>query len=283
MAKLAISSTVMLTSGHTMPALGLGVFQNHDCADAIKTAVDAGYRHIDSAIYYRNEKEVGEAVREAVAESGGNLKREDLFITSKIMSQNHGYDNTIKTVQQSLKRFKLDYLDLFLIHDPYSGTQKRLQTWRALIKLRDEGKLMTVGVSNYGQHHIEEIKSAGLETPAVNQLELHPWCQQRSLVEYCFRNNIAVQAYSPLTKGVHLKDPVLVKLAKKHNKDTAQILIRWSLQKGFICLPKSSTPARVISNSQVYDFELDAEDMRTLDSLDQGADGAVTWHPVTAP
>jgi len=247
------------------------------CVSSCKSALDAGYRHIDSAIVYRNETEVGSVVRES------GLKREDLFITSKITSRYHGYEKAQTAIEESLARFDIGYLDLFLIHDPLSGTKKRLETWRALIKKRDEGKLRSIGVSNYGVHHLEEIQEAGLELPAVNQVEIHPWCQQRPIVEFCKDNGIVVEAYSPLTQGKYLNKPELVAIAKKHNKDAAQILIRWSLQMGYSPLPKSSHAVRVKTNSEVYDFELDEGDMKVLYGLDMGAKGATSWNPVGAP
>ncbi|KAG9031448.1 hypothetical protein FRB95_002748 [Tulasnella sp. JGI-2019a] len=275
--KLTIHSTTTLSSGKQIPLLGLGVWKNRSPVPACSAAFDAGYRHVDCAILYKNEEEVGVAIR------GSDLKREDIFITSKVISRWHGYDMTLKAIDDSLDRFKLDYLDLYLIHEPLSGKAKRLETWRALIKRRDDGKLKSIGVSNYGIKHLEEIKEAGLETPSVNQIELHPWCQQRPIVDYCQKNNIVIEAYSPLTRGQNLDDPTLQNVAKKYHKDGAQILIRYSLQKGWIPLPKSSQPQRVLSNAQVYDFELDTDDMGTLDSLDRGKDGAVTRNQVDAP
>jgi len=279
MSALTLASTFTLSSGHKMPILGLGVYQTgrNECVKVCKAALEAGYRHIDSAIMYRNEGEVGTAVQES------GLKREDVFVTSKVSSSYHGYSNALKAVDQSLERFDIDYLDLFLIHDPFSGKAKRLETWKALIKKRDDGQLRSIGVSNYGVHHLQEIKDAGLEAPSVNQLELHPWCQHRKIVEYCRKNSITIQAYSPLTKGYNLDDPDLVAIAKKYKKDVAQVLIRWSLQMGFSPLPKSSQASRILSNSQVYDFELAEEDMQKLTAKDRGDAGSISWNPVNAP
>ncbi|KZV99197.1 Aldo/keto reductase [Exidia glandulosa HHB12029] len=289
MAELALTSTAHMLSGHTIPRIGLGVFQNRDsCTPACLSAFKAGYRHVDSAQVYRNEDQVGEAIRKS------GLDRKDLFITSKVVSRNQGYDLTITGVNESLERFGLDYLDLFLIHDPLGGKEKRLATWRALIKLRDEGKLKSIGVSNYGVHHLEEIKAEGLETPSVNQIEasaefapfrLHPWCQQRPIVEYCNKNGIIIEAYTPLAqaKPGYLTNPVVVAIAEKHGKDSAQVLIRWSLQTGHVVLPKSATESRIYSNANVYDFKLDEDDMGKLNALDAGDKGAVTWNPVNAP
>lgn len=259
-----------------MPILGFGVWRVPGPAvmGPVKAALDTGYRHIDSAIMYRNEEELGKVVRDS------GIKRDELFITSKVGSRYHGSQSASKAIEQSLQRFQLGYLDLFLIHDPLSGKRKRLDTWRVLIQKRDEGKLRSIGVSNYGVRHLEEIREAGLELPAVNQIELHPWCQQRPIVDYCKNNGIVVQAYCPLTQGVYLNEPILAELSKKYNKDHAQILIRWSLQMGYSPLPKSEKPSRILSNSQVYDFQLSEEDMKALNALDLGADGATSWNPV---
>ncbi|KAF8623076.1 hypothetical protein AX15_006493 [Amanita polypyramis BW_CC] len=173
-----------------------------------------------------------------------------------------------------------DYIDLFLIHDPFSGTEKRLATYRALQEAKRAGKIRSVGVSNYNICHLEEIKEAGYEQPAVNQIELHPSCQQKPIVNYCLANNIVIEAYTSLVRGRMMDHPTIVEIATKHNRDPAQILIRWSIQKGFVPLSKSVTPERIRSNTQVFDFELAVEDMASLDSLDKGDAGAVTWNPI---
>ncbi|KAJ7703042.1 NADP-dependent oxidoreductase domain-containing protein [Mycena rosella] len=259
-----------------MPLLGFGVYQNYDARPSVLEAFKAGYRHVDSAQVYKNEAAVGEAVKES------GLNREDLFITTKCISNTHGYESTLKGVDASLAKFGFDYIDLFLIHDPHSGTERRLATYKALLEAKTAGKIRTVGVSNYGVHHLEELKAAKLEMPAVNQIELHPLCQQKPIVKYCIENSIVVQAYCPLVRGKTDID-ILTKIAAKHNKDPVHVLLRWSLQKGFVPLPKSATPSRIHSNTQLYDFELDAEEMSSLDDLDRGKEGAISWNPVDAP
>jgi len=259
-----------------MPLLGFGVYQNTKCAPACIVALRNGYRHIDSAQAYDNEEEVGRAVRES------GLKREEIFVTSKCVSSTHGYQSTLSGVDASLKKFGFDYIDLFLIHDPLSGPQKRIETWRALIDAKKAGKIRSIGVSNFGIRHLEELQEAGLEKPSVNQIQLHPHLQQGPIVEYCKKNSIVVEAYSPLIRG-DFRIPALQSIARKHSKEPAQVLIRWSLQKGYSPLPKSTTPSRIISNANVYGFELDQEDMAALDALDKGKDGEVTWNPVDAP
>ncbi|KAH9946612.1 Aldo/keto reductase [Amylocystis lapponica] len=272
---LTISSTVRLSSGHAMPLLGLGVYRNDDCVPACIAALKHGYRHIDSARAYDNERDVGQAVR------ASGIPRSEIFVTSKIMTQEHGYESTLRAVDESLTRFGFDYLDLFLIHAPLSGKEPRLATWRALLDAKKAGKLRDVGVSNYGVKHLEEIRDAGLATPAVNQVELQPFCQQKPIVDYCTAHGIAVQAYCPLIRGAH-DDPVLRAVAQKYGRSVAQVLVRWSLQRGFVPLPKSSQPARVVENAEVYDFEIGADDMARIDALDRGKAGAISWNPVDA-
>ncbi|KAF9529226.1 NADP-dependent oxidoreductase domain-containing protein [Crepidotus variabilis] len=273
--KLALNSIVTLPTGHPMPLLGFGVYQNYDTKASVLEAFKAGYRHIDSAQAYKNEAHVGEAVRES------GLNREDVFITTKCASKQHGYDNATKGVDNSLEQLGTDYIDLFLIHDPLSGKVKRIETYKALLEAKAAGKIRSVGVSNYNVKHIEEIKAAGYEAPAVNQIELHPFCQQKEIVEYCKTNNIVVEAYCPLVRG-EMDNVVIKEVAAKYNRNPAQVLIRWSLQRGFIPLPKSATPSRIQSNAAVYDFELAEEDLRKLDDLDQGKAGAISWNPIDA-
>ncbi|KAI0633831.1 Aldo/keto reductase [Trametes polyzona] len=270
-----ISSSVKLSSGYDIPVVGLGVYQNSDCSPACIAALKHGYRHIDSARMYKNEEQVGHAVRES------GIPRGDVFVTSKINNPEHGYDSTLAAVDDSLKKFGFDYIDLMLIHSPLSDKERRLQTWKALIEAKKQGKVRSIGVSNYGPKHLEEIREAGLETPSVNQVELHPFCQQKEIVEYCHKHDIVVEAYSPLIRGKW--NDKIVDIAKKYNKDPAQLLVRWSLQRGFVPLPKSAQPSRVITNADVFDFEISEEDMKALDALDRGKDGAITWNPVDAP
>ncbi|KAF9482188.1 Aldo/keto reductase [Pholiota conissans] len=274
--ELALQSTVTLSSGHKMPLLGFGVFQNSDATPSVLEALKIGYRHVDTAQYYRNEAQVGEAVRKS------GLNRSDVFITTKIMSNNHGYHSTQRGIADSLARMKFDYIDLFLIHDPLSGTQRRLETYQALLEAKATGRINSVGVSNYGVKHLEEIKTAGYELPSVNQIELHPFNQQTDIVKYCREHNIIVQAYCPLVHG-KMNHPIILDLASKYKRDPAQILVRWSLQKGFVPLPKSERPARIESNANVYDFDLDVDDIHKLDNLNRGKAGSISWNPVDAP
>ncbi|PVF95088.1 Aldo/keto reductase [Serendipita vermifera] len=282
--ELSIASKVTLLSGREMPLLGLGVFQNtgSSVVPACLAGFDAGYRHIDSAQFYRNEAEVAEAM----AKSG--LNREDIFVTTKIMS---GSSSRVPSqVASSLQKFKshdtndfkFQYIDLLLIHDPNCGPRGRIQMWKDFLKARDAGHVKSVGVSNFGVRHLQELVDAGLEVPSVNQIELHPFCQQKEIVKWCEDHGVVVQAYCPLIRGRRWDNPTLARLAEKHGKGVGQILVRWSLQKGFSPLPKSSQPERVKSNAALYDFTLSDEDMVALDSLDEGELGALSWNPVHA-
>jgi len=258
-----------------MPTLGLGVYLNDECAEACKVALQNGYRMIDSARYYENEAQVGVGLRQS------GVKREDIFITSKVFHSDYTYDKTKAAVKDSIVNLGYSYYDLYLTHSALGGKEARLSAYKALLDAKADGLIRSVGVSNYSAKHIEEIREAGLEMPAVNQVELHPFCQQKPIVEYCNKNNIVVQAYTPLLRGA-MDDPVIQELATKYSKDAAQILIRWSLQRGIMPLPKSSQPKRIISNIQVFDWNIESMDMAKLDALDRGKEGAVTWNPVDA-
>ncbi|MCJ1289909.1 hypothetical protein MMC34_001442 [Xylographa carneopallida] len=274
--KLAITDVLALpNSAVRIPRLGFGVYLSPErvCVASCLHALRHGYRHIDTAQYYQNEAEVGTAVRES------GLRREDVFLTTKILAAAGSPEKTYRRCADSVA--KLDpraggFVDLFLIHSPSGGTSKRKEMWGALERLLQEGKARSIGVSNYGVGHIEEMKGyAAVWPPHVNQIELHPWCQQRTISAYCATHGIVVEAYSPLVRAQKAHDPTLVAVARQSGKTTAQVLIRYCLQKGWVPLPKSDTPSRIEENADVYDFELSAEDMKQLDELDMGADGAI--------
>ncbi|THZ83080.1 aldo-keto reductase [Aureobasidium pullulans] len=272
--QFTLQSTLALpNSSVKIPALGFGVYQSHGptCKKSCLTALEAGYRHIDSAQYYANEQLVGDAVKES------NVDRKDVFITTKILSPGKDEEETYQSLVESVN--KIDeggYVDLFLIHSPSSGPQGRKTMWTALERLHKEGKAKAIGVSNFGKGQIEELKTfAKVWPPHVNQIELHPWNQQRVAVEYCQANNIVVQAYCPLVRNQKADDPTLKSLSEKYKKSTGQVLIRYCLQKGWVPLPKSDTPSRIKDNADIYDFEISKEDMSKLDDLDQGAAGAI--------
>ncbi|KAF9482344.1 Aldo/keto reductase [Pholiota conissans] len=270
---LSISSTVKLSSGYEMPMLGVGVYLNEDPIPACEAALKHGYRHIDTAEMYGNEEAVGQAIRNS------GVKREDIFITTKIGSELH--DDAPATIDTSLKKLGVSYIDLYLIHDGMGGKEKRLKAYKALLDAKAAGKIRTVGVSNYAVRHLEEIREAGYEMPAVNQVELQPFCQQKDIVEYDKAHGIITSAYCPLIRA-KFDNPVLQEVAKEVNKEVPQVLVRWSLQRGFVPLPKSAKPERVASNANVYDFELSPQQMAKIDALDQGTPGAISWNPIDA-
>ncbi|KAI9714446.1 MAG: hypothetical protein M1820_000407 [Bogoriella megaspora] len=282
--KLSLGSTFEIPNTKVaIPKLGFGVYLSNGptCTSSCLTALQAGYRHIDSAQYYDNEAEVGRAILES------GIPRSEIFVTTKILSPANSktephtpdeHETYLKCIE-SLKKIAIGekgYVDLFLIHSPHSGPEGRKAMWKALERLFREGRARSIGVSNFGVSHIEGLKVFGeVWPPHVNQIELHPWCQQRSTVEYCQRNKILIEAYCPIVRNEKADDKTLLSLSKKYNKSTGQILIRYSLQKGWIPLPKSDTPSRIEANADVYDFNIDKGDMQILDGLDRGKNGAI--------
>ncbi|KAL5332244.1 NADP-dependent oxidoreductase domain-containing protein [Aspergillus crustosus] len=257
-----------------IPRLGFGVYRSpaEQTKESTLKAFKAGYRHIDTAQFYANEKEVGEAIRES------GLPRSEVFVTTKILSPAGSPEATYKKIVDSVDKIsgKDGYVDLFLIHSSSSGSSGRKELWQALEKLLEEGRTKSIGVSNFGVKHIEELKAfAKVWPPHVNQIELHPWSQQRVIDAYCKKHGIIVEAYSPIVRNYKANDPTLVALAEKYNKSTQQILIRYALQKEWIPLPKTDNPERIISNADVFDFNISAEDISVLDGLDQGSAGAI--------
>ncbi|KAL7004412.1 hypothetical protein EMMF5_006031 [Cystobasidiomycetes sp. EMM_F5] len=273
--------TIEVAPGVHMPRIGFGVYKSppETCVASCLEAIKDGYTLIDSAMYYANEREVGEAIRKS------GVDRKDLFVTTKIIAPPEGKDpeETYQAVLKATDKFGIDYVDLFLIHTPTSGPEGRKVMWQALERLLDNKKTRAIGVSNYGQKHLEELKSYAKAKIAVNQIELHPWCQSREHVKYCEEIGIPLQAYCPIVRASKNDHPVLQKLASKHNKEPTQILIRWSLQKGYIPLPKSDTPSRIKSNIDVYGFKLDNKDMAELDALDEGGKGACAPYNLNCP
>ncbi|KAK2736217.1 hypothetical protein FQN55_001749 [Onygenales sp. PD_40] len=278
MAPLTLKSTYKLNSGHEIPVLGFGVYQTPpaETQKAVLKAFEVGYTHIDSAKAYRNEAQCGDAIRES------GLKRSDVFFTTKVPRTAMGYEQTKNSINESLKTAKFDYADLILIHAPFGGREAREGSWRALVEAQREGKTRSIGVSNYGVHHLDELeeynKSIGGKID-VGQYELHPWLARPDIVEWLQKRNVVVEAYSPLVQAKRMDDPLLKKLVEKHNKTPAQILLRWSLQKGFVPLPKSVTDKRIEENAAVFDFELSDEDM---ESLNTGEYHHVCWDPTVS-
>jgi diketogulonate reductase-like aldo/keto reductase len=236
---------------------------------AVLMALRAGYRHIDTARIYGNEADVGEAVRES------GIPREEIFVTTKLWNEDQGYDSARRAFDASLVRLGLEYVDLYLIHWPVPG--KRSESWRALEAIAAEGRARSIGVSNFLVPHLEELLGSAKEVPAANQIELHPFLQQRETRALCKKHDIVVQAYSPLTRGRRLDDPVVTAIAGRVGKTPAQVVLRWGLQHGHAILPKSVREARIRENADLFGFTLDAEAMKQLDALDAGH--AVAWDP----
>lgn len=274
------SDKITLNNGTSIPCLGLGVYQlgrGRATENAVNWALEAGYRHVDTASMYGNETEVGAALKQAF--DAGLVRREDLFVTTKLWNSDHGYDEALRGFDASLRRLGLDQIDLFLLHWPVP--ERRLHSWRALETIIGEGRCRAIGVSNYMAHHLEELMSRAKIPPAVNQIELHPWCQQRDVVTYCKAHGIAVVAYSPLTKGTKLRDAHLTAIAHDAGRTPAQVLLRWSLQKNFITIPKSAKRERIVENAALFDFALSGEQMAGLDRLNE--EHHVTWDPRDEP
>jgi methylglyoxal/glyoxal reductase len=265
---LTIESHIRLNNGVEIPRFGLGVYQSPPgriTQRIVRYALKSGYRHIDTAYIYANEADVGKAL----SESG--VPRQEVFITTKLWNTNQaGYDSALQACEESLQRLGLTYVDLYLIHWPVKGISNSTEIWRAMVHLLREGKARAIGVSNYTIDDLKEILHDSDVMPAVNQVEFHPFLYQKDLLSFCEKNGIQLEAYSPLTRGKRLKHPAILDIAKKYgNKTPAQVLIRWSLQHNLIVIPKSIHEERILENSQVFDFELRAEDMKLLDSLNQ--------------
>ncbi len=262
--ELAINTTKTLHNGVEMPRFGLGVYKMTDkeaAVEAMLTALNAGYTAIDTASIYDNEHEVGEAIRAT------DKKREDIFVTSKVWNTDQGYDNTLRAFEASLKRLRLDYLDLYLTHWAMPDTYE--ETYRAIQRLYDEKLVRSIGVSNHQQHHLEKLMAKANTKPMVNQIELHPQLTQEPLRQFCADNDIAVTSWSPLARGRLLDDPVIAKIGENYGKSIAQVIIRWHLQHDLIVIPKSVKPERILENADVFNFTLTAEEMKMIDGLNQ--------------
>ncbi len=269
---MKIDSTIRMNNGIEIPRLGLGMYRSPKGQKSFSTVLSAlqfGYRHADTATLYNNEREVGEAVRES------GIPREQIFVTTKLWNDDHGYDRALRAFDKSMKELNLDYIDLYLIHWPVPV--KRKDSWKALQKIYKEGRCRSIGVSNYLIRHLEELLSDTEVVPVVNQVEFSPFLYQKELLEYCRSKNILLEAYSPITKGRRLNDADVVKIASNYRKTPAQILIRWGLQQDLVVLVKSNRVERIEENGSVFDFEISPEDMRYLDSLDENY--RTSWDP----
>ena len=270
---------LVLNDGNEIPQLGFGTYQipPDDTADVVGTALEVGYRHIDTAQMYGNERGVGEAVR------ASGLAREDVFVTSKLNNTNHLPDDVRRSFDRSLEKLGFDYLDLFLIHWPlptlYDGDF--VTTWKAMKELRSDGRVRSIGVSNFQVPHLERLAADTDTVPAVNQIEAHPYFRNDDVRAYDREHGIRTEAWAPIAKGSVLNEPEIARVAKARDRTTAQVVLRWHIQRGDIVFPKSATPERVAENFALFDFELDDDAMRTIDALGGGESGRIGAHPDT--
>jgi 2,5-diketo-D-gluconate reductase A len=257
---------VPLNDGSSIPQLGFGVYKipEAETVEAVLTALEAGYRHIDTAAFYENERAVGEAVRRS------GLDRSEVYVTTKVWWTENGYDSALRSFDASLDRLGFDTVDLFLIHWPAPKHDKYVDTWRALERIREEGRARSIGVANFHTHHLDRLANETDVVPAVNQVELHPWLPQEEVRRYDAEHGIVTEAWSPLARGRVLGDATLDRLAAKHGVTPAQVVIRWQLQLGNVVIPKSATPQRIRENLEVFGFELDADDLAAIASLETG-------------
>ncbi|WP_022763113.1 aldo/keto reductase [Butyrivibrio sp. AD3002] len=271
---MSLSTQFKLNNGTSIPCLGFGTYKIKDPNEAyqsVKTALELGYIHIDTAAFYENEKYVGNAVKDYIQASG--CKREDLFVTSKVWKTEAGYDKTLRAFEKTMDEIALDYLDLYLVHwpssyafdDDWENTNR--STWKAMMEIYKSGRVKAIGVSNFLTHHLNALMDSEI-IPAVDQIEINPGFMQADTVKFCQDNGILVEAWSPLGRGRSLEHPVLVELAGKYGKSTAQIILRWDLQHDILPLPKSVHEDRIKSNSEIFDFELSNEDMAKIDALE---------------
>jgi diketogulonate reductase-like aldo/keto reductase len=269
----SVSNTfVELNSGARMPQVGLGVWQAGGATKkAVLAALSAGYRHIDTAAVYGNEGAVGAALDES------GIMRQELFVTTKLWNSDQGYDKALRAFDASLKRLRLDYVDLYLLHWPVAG--QRLESWRALEQIHADGGARSIGVSNFMTGHLQELLGVAKVLPAVNQIELTPFLQRRDTVALCRELGIRLESYSPLTRGQRLGHPTLAAIAAEVKRSPAQVLLSWGLRHDFIILPKSVTPERIAENAALFDFELSASAMQRLDALEEGL--VTGWDPAT--
>jgi len=278
----SLASRIGLNNGLSMPKIHLGVYlmNGREASTAVKYALEAGYRAIDSAQMYHNEHDVGAAIT-SYLKAHSDVKREDIHYTTKLAS-NSDYNTARKSITRSVTECGLGYIDLFLLHSPYGGKRARLESWRAVEDAIQDGEIKIGGVSNYGQKHLEELLASNPKIkPAVNQIEVHPFNTRTDLTEYCQQNEIIVEAYAPLARALRMKHPVVVELSKKYSSTPGQLLVRWSLQHGYVPLPKSVRKERIIENSEIQSFIIEATDMKRLDGLDEYL--VTDWDPTDAP
>jgi len=268
--------TLELNKGVLMPVVGLGVYQvppGRRTRETVRSALELGYRHVDTARIYGNERDVADGIRES------GIPRREVFVTTKLWNSDHGYDAALRAFDESVKRLGGDPPDLYLIHFPVQRV--RADSWRALTRLYEDRRVRAIGVSNYTVRHLEELLVSSPVVPVVNQVELHPFLVQSSLRAFCRKRGILVEAYSPLVKGERMEHPTLKRIAAAHGRTPAQVLIRFCIQHGLVAIPKSVRPERMAENASVFDFALSREDMTELDQLDE--DYRTDWDPTSVP
>ncbi|ATA58953.1 oxidoreductase of aldo-keto reductase family2C subgroup 1 [Geobacillus stearothermophilus] len=257
-----LQDCAVLHNGVQMPWVGLGVYkvkEGEEVRSAVRTALEVGYRHVDTAAFYENEEGVGQAIRES------GIPREQVFVTTKVWNTDQGYETTLKAFDASLKKLGFDYVDLYLVHWPVKGKYK--ETYKALEKLYKDGYVRAIGVSNFQIHHLQDVLADCEIKPMVNQVEYHPRLTQKELQAFCRENGIQLEAWSPLMRGEILSEPTIVEIGKKYGKTPAQVVLRWDLQHGVVTIPKSVTPARIKENADIFDFSLTDEEMKQIDAL----------------
>jgi 2,5-diketo-D-gluconate reductase A len=259
-------STILFHDGNSIPQVGLGVWRtpNDTAVTAVQAALSAGYRHVDTAAVYENEDGVGEGIR------ASGIARSEIFLTTKLWNADQGYDSTLKAFDASLKRLGTDYVDLYLIHWPAPKRDQYVDTWKAFIQLQKEGRARSIGVSNFHPEHLQRLIDETGVTPVINQIELHPDFPQKENRAYHEKHRIVTESWSPLGQGTLLENPVVAKVAAKHGRTPAQVIIRWHIDNGLVVIPKSVTPSRIEENFKVFDFRLDAEDMAAFAGLEKG-------------
>jgi 2,5-diketo-D-gluconate reductase A len=262
---MAENDSVAMVDGSRIPRLGFGTWQipDHQATAAVSEAISAGYRLIDTASLYRNEQGVGRAI----ASSG--VPREELFVTTKLWNDQHGFEQTLRALDESLVRLGMDYVDLYLIHWPVPRREAYVESWKALVELREQGLARSIGVSNFNPSHLERIVDETGVVPALNQVELHPLFQQRDLRAFHAARGIVTQSWSPLAKGKLLDNDTILRIARKHGKSPAQVILRWHLDSDLITIPKSVTPGRIRENIAIFDFSLDGDDLSQIGELDE--------------
>ena len=269
-----VEKFMLLSNGVKIPSIGFGTYKSGDdeeTAKIIKNALNLGYKMIDTASFYNNEVGIGNGIKES------GIDRKDIFIVTKLWNDDHGYDKTIEAFNKSLNNLQVDYIDLYLIHWP---NKLNAETWRAFEHLYETGKVKAIGVCNFKVEHLEELKKTAKIMPMVNQVEIHPFSTKNDIINYCKDNNIKVVAWSPISRGRVLSNDLMIDLSQKYKKSIVQIVLRWHMQKGVIPIPKSSNENRIKENIDIFDFEISSEDMKAIDSLDEGYDMSVTTPPL---